>query len=277
MADEKDPFDQAALWASIRFRLSDEQWAAFTKECGSAEAERGIGLAFAATRPRERWTSNINKAVVVTYKVAGEHVAVPLRTEVENALRDYLARLEFRRRYPAVPRVRIEKELKALRRELREVRLKLCSPFGVTYTAAGPATTARAVMEALEDAIKSDLAKLGKESPGIVKGWERVHRELSRDPKEALIHRLRDISVWVFGGEPGTSDTGLTAQFIRAAARPVITLGNIRRTLEKLKATPSLYPQPRIEAARPEGTSLGRMTFSRPGPPRRSSEKDDVS
>jgi len=284
MAD--DPFDRGALRASIKFKLTDAQWAAFVAECGFTEAKGGIGVAFTANRPHERHTGDINK-VLVFHRVAGKRIAVPLRTEIESALRDFHARQEFRKRYPAATQLQIAQGLEALHDEMKKARFALCEPFSVTFASADERRVTEAAIEALENKIKADIAAL-KESGGLpdsigapkdgegARGWQRVHRELNRDPQEALIHRLRDLSVWVLGGTPGTSNEGLTAQFIKAAARPVTTLGKIRETLRKLRAAPSLYPLPRVEA-RPEDISPEQIVLSRPRSPRRSSDTDGVS
>jgi hypothetical protein len=231
MADD-NPFDPAALLAWIEFRMSDEQWAVIAR--------------FAAARGFD--------AAKIGILARGKRAAVSLREEIDNALREYLARCKFRERHPSATRRQVERSLEAHHNRLRDARLALRrDPIALTF---GPeSSAAQAAIEAYENETKKYISAYQRgESPGlaapsdgeIVKDSQRVHREFAQDPDERLIQHLRDIFARAFG-KPGSSNAGLTAEFITIAARPVRELGNIRRMLEKLRTVPSRYPQPRLE------------------------------
>jgi hypothetical protein len=216
----KDPFGLPEMWDSVEpFHYSAEAWAAVEE--------------WAA-----KYSLEVNNARIPFE--AGTTELVPLRAALEVTIHNYLCQQAFRDRYPPLTRNQIAEGLKNTTEAVRRLR---CNPLVGTY---GADLGAPQVLKALQERLRKIGAAIEKGAPLpgtvapkddlVVEGWQRHHRDLSRDPDEKLIFRLCELYQQAFGREVADADTGASVEFIRTTARPVLHLSHsIRGSIRKFK------------------------------------------
>jgi hypothetical protein len=247
----KDPFELFALRMAFDFRFEPDDWS-FVENFAIEHGLPEVNTIMLPMRPATARVGGlpVRTAQLVSHdpsRLSIEMVeALPLKTAIEVEISSFQAHRKFHTEYRSATRKQILKALTAAEKRARMALAALQSPIPCDYGGLDPSislslrTGLRVCLEGLRPrliALRRGEALPGRRAPsdGPTAGLQQSqHQYLSRDPKQKIVLRMRDIFEEAFGRPAATTDDSLTAEFIVLVLRPVIPdINSVRRILKK--------------------------------------------